>query len=145
MRNLGLVPNSFTFVGVLVAVGCLGELILCQALHGLVVKFGWESSLIVSTTMVDAYAKCGSVFGAYKIFERMSNPGVVSWNAMIAGFCRNELFQEAFEFFNRFQKSGLVPSQSTISSIIQTCIAMDSRSLSESVHCWLLNLDFFRV
>ncbi|KAL3539079.1 hypothetical protein ACH5RR_002445 [Cinchona calisaya] len=145
MRNLSLVPNSFTFVSVLVSVARLGDLVLGQAVHGLVVKLGWESNLIVSTALVDAYAKCGSIFCSYKVFERMSDPGVVSWNAMIAGFCCNELFEEAFQLFNRFRKSGLVPIESTVSSIIQISRAMDYRPLSESIHGLIIKIGLLSV
>ena len=57
----GLSPNSFTIVGVLVGTTGLQSLVLGQSIHGLVVKTGLESDMIVGTAMLDMYAKCGSM------------------------------------------------------------------------------------
>ena len=53
MRISGLAPNSFTIVGVLVGTAGLQSLVLGQSIHGLVVKTGLESDVIVGTAMLD--------------------------------------------------------------------------------------------
>lgn len=50
-------PNSFIIVGVLVAAVGLKNLELARSIHGLMVKFGLESDVVVGTVMLDAYAK----------------------------------------------------------------------------------------
>ncbi|KAK7858541.1 pentatricopeptide repeat-containing protein [Quercus suber] len=87
MRISGLAPNSFTIVGVLVCTAGLQSLVLGQSIHGLVVKTGLESDMIVGTAMLDLYAKCGSMINSYKVFEGMKNPGLISCNAVVAGLC----------------------------------------------------------
>nr|XP_023889498.1 pentatricopeptide repeat-containing protein At1g19720-like [Quercus suber] len=53
--------NSFTIVGVLVGTAGLQSLVLGQSIHGLVVKTGLESDMIVGTAMLDMYAKCATL------------------------------------------------------------------------------------
>ena len=45
----------------LVGTAGLQSLVLGQSIHGLVVKTGLESDMIVGTAMLDMYAKCGSM------------------------------------------------------------------------------------
>ena len=83
---------------------------LGQPIHGLVVKTGLESDMIVGTAMLDLYAKFGSMINSYKVFEGMKNPGLISCNAVVAGFIHNGLLEESLVVFNQFQKFGLVPN-----------------------------------
>ena len=66
MRISGLTPNSFTCAGVLISTAGLQSLVLGQSIHGPDVKTGLESDIIVGTTMLDKYAKCGSMIDSYK-------------------------------------------------------------------------------
>lgn len=140
MMLLGFLPNSFTMVGALVSTGGLLKLELAKSIHGLVVKYGLETDLIVGTAMFDAYAKCGDIFCSYKVFEGLKNPSLVSCNAIIAGFINNELFGEAILLFNRFWRFHLVPNAVTILTIIRGCGALGSRKLCESIHGLVVKL-----
>ncbi|GFS37555.1 pentatricopeptide repeat (PPR-like) superfamily protein [Actinidia rufa] len=47
---------------------------------------GVESDVMVGTSLVDMYAKCGDIFGSRKVFDNMPKRNVVTWNAMIGGY-----------------------------------------------------------
>ncbi|KAK4378270.1 hypothetical protein RND71_000132 [Anisodus tanguticus] len=138
MRNIGLVPNSFTIVGVLVGVSGLRDLILGQSVHGLIVKLGLEDNSFVGTSLLEVYAKCGNINDSCKIFENLKSQGLVPWNAMISAFVHNGLFKEAFLLFNRFRKSGLFPNSMTVMALTQSCVAMESKCLCESAHAMVV-------
>jgi hypothetical protein len=67
-----LTPNSFTCAGVLISTAGLQSLVLGQSIHGPDVKTGLESDIIVGTTMLDKYAKCGSMIDSYKVFQLLT-------------------------------------------------------------------------
>ncbi|KAH0634654.1 hypothetical protein KY290_038055 [Solanum tuberosum] len=140
MRNLGLVPNSFTIVGVLVGISGLKDLLLGQSVHGLIVKLGWEDNSFVGTSLLEAYAKCGNINDSCKIFEDIKSQGLVPWNAMISAFVHNGLFEEAFLLFNRSRESGLFPNSMTVMALTQSCVAMGSKCPCESVHAMVVKL-----
>nr|XP_023925678.1 pentatricopeptide repeat-containing protein At1g11290, chloroplastic-like [Quercus suber] len=140
MRILGLAPNSFTIVGVLVGTAGLQSFVLGQSIHGLVVKTGLESDMIVGTAVLDMYAKCGSMINSYKVFEGMKNPGLISCNAVVAGFVRNGLFEEGLVLFNQFQKFGLVPNVASVLALIRGCIGLESQRLCECIHGFIVKV-----
>ncbi|PSS29517.1 Pentatricopeptide repeat-containing protein [Actinidia chinensis var. chinensis] len=135
MRVLGLVPNSFTIVGVLVGIVGTCDLVLARTIHGFIIKIGLESDLIVGTSMLDAFAKCGNIFDSSRIFKQMICPSLVSCNAMLAGFVQNELFNETILLFNQLQKYGLMPNSVTVLTLIRGCVPLESRGLCKSIHC----------
>ncbi|PON57784.1 Pentatricopeptide repeat [Parasponia andersonii] len=135
MPKSGLIPNSFSVVSLLV-----GNLV-SQSIHGLIVKSGLESDLIVATALLDRYARCGSIVDSYKLFEGLIDPSLVSCNAIVAGFVYNELFEEAISLFNRFRKFGLIPHVATALTLIQLSVAFGWKSLCESIHGLLVKSD----
>ncbi|PSS21750.1 Pentatricopeptide repeat-containing protein [Actinidia chinensis var. chinensis] len=134
MRVSGFVPNSFTIVGALVGIAGICDLVLVRTIHGFVFKIGLESDLIVGTSMLDAYAKCGNILDSNRIFKQTNWKSLVSYNAMLAGFVHNELFNETVLLFNQLQKYCLMPNSVTVLTLIQGCVALQLGSLCESVH-----------
>ncbi|KAI6701076.1 hypothetical protein NL676_015400 [Syzygium grande] len=138
MRMSGVVPNSFTMVGVVVGVTGFSDLWL-QCVHGLIVKNGQEHNLIVGTALLDAYARCRNVNASYMVFQGLKNPGLISFNAAITGFVYNDLFKEALVLFNQLRMVGIVPGIATMVSVVQACAALGSPQL-ESVHSLIMKV-----
>jgi len=131
-------PNSFTFVALLLAPVGMRDLRLGETIHGRIVRSGLETNSFVMTSLVDFYAKCGSVVNAYRLFKEMAEPSLVTCNAMISGLVHNDLFEEALLLFKRLWASGLVPNCVTMMSVTQGCIGYDSFRLCESMHGYII-------
>ncbi|CAI0441907.1 unnamed protein product [Linum tenue] len=41
----------------------------------------------VQTSLLDMYSKCGNLVSSRKVFDEMSERGVVSWTSMITTYC----------------------------------------------------------
>ncbi|KAK6916718.1 Pentatricopeptide repeat [Dillenia turbinata] len=139
MRVLGLEPNTYTIVGVLVGVGGLGDLMLAHCVHGLIVKSGLEFESFVGTALLDAYAKCESVVDSCKLFDQMEK-SLVSSNAVLAGFAYNDCFEEVVLLFNQLRMAGLVPDGTTLITLMQGCVALQSQALCRPIHNLVLKL-----
>ncbi|CAH9100898.1 unnamed protein product [Cuscuta europaea] len=138
LRHSGLVPNSFTFVGVLVGVSGLEVIALCQVIHGLIVKTGWETNSVVVTALLNTYSRCWSIGDSYKVFKTIKPESQVPWNAMMSAFVYNQLFEEVLFLFNSFRESGFVPNAVTVMTLSQVCVAKKSQHLCESVHSFCI-------
>ncbi|CAL2275995.1 unnamed protein product [Prunus armeniaca] len=60
-----------------------------KALHAESIKSGMNCDVLVGTSLVDMYAKCGDVFESRKVFDYMPERNVVAWNAIIGGYLRS--------------------------------------------------------
>ncbi|KAL6504013.1 hypothetical protein OROGR_025936 [Orobanche gracilis] len=83
----GLESNGSTMVQVVAACRRSNRLKEGKSVHGHLIKAFPCSNLIIAAAMVDMYSKCGRVDIARAIFDRMPIKNVVSWNAMILGYC----------------------------------------------------------
>ncbi|XP_024543687.1 pentatricopeptide repeat-containing protein At1g11290, chloroplastic-like isoform X2 [Selaginella moellendorffii] len=113
-------PNSRTFVAV---IGACSALAAAQskkkarardeeeawldkgvAIHGQAVIAGCDTDLFVASSLVDVYAKCGSMELARKVFDSMPRHDTVSWNTLILGYSDNGESHSALESFARMRR-----------------------------------------
>ncbi|XP_048133801.1 pentatricopeptide repeat-containing protein At1g43980, mitochondrial isoform X2 [Rhodamnia argentea] len=116
----GLKPTEFTLSSVLGAVSLnLAE--QGSQLHSLVVKTGFESDLVLGSSLLDMYNKVGLVNSSMKIFLHMVGRDLISWNSMIMGLTRNGKVVEALGLFLKLLQVGLPPDRITLYAVLQAC------------------------
>lgn len=78
--NLGVIPL------ILKACSSLSLKNHGKSLHAESVKYGVADDVMVGTSLLGMYAKCGDIVDARKVFDDMPQRNVITWNAMIAGY-----------------------------------------------------------
>ncbi|KAF5462388.1 hypothetical protein F2P56_018398 [Juglans regia] len=121
MMKSGSRPNHFTFSTVLDACAGYSSLLVGQQIHSSILKSGIPSDVILSTSMVDMYAKCGDIDAALVVFESMPKKNLVSWNSIIGGYARHGLATRALEEFERMIKGGVRPDGVTFVNVLSAC------------------------
>ncbi|KAJ7528371.1 hypothetical protein O6H91_15G000800 [Diphasiastrum complanatum] len=121
MKQEGVQPDNVTLVLLLNACASLAALEQGKQLHSVIMKRDFQSDVVVGSTLVDMYAKCGCTEGARELFDNMSERDVVSWNAMIAGYAQNGLGKEALALFEQMQREGTKPNEVTYISVLSAC------------------------
>ncbi|XP_009631335.1 pentatricopeptide repeat-containing protein At1g11290, chloroplastic [Nicotiana tomentosiformis] len=127
-------PDSVTVVSILPACAAIGSLRMGKSIHGYVYRNGFESLVNVLTSLVDMYAKCGSVGTARLVFDKIDSKTVVSLNAMIDGYARNGYYDEALIIFRRMLDEGFKPTNVTIMSTLHACAESRNLELGQFVH-----------
>ncbi|KDP40094.1 hypothetical protein JCGZ_02092 [Jatropha curcas] len=100
MVSIGLVPNDVTMVDLISACGRTMTIGKGQQLHSITVKMGFDSYDFIQATLIHFYAACGRMNEACLQFGIGSKDNVASWNALIAGFTRNRMLDQARQLFN---------------------------------------------
>lgn len=121
LQQQGFKPCKYIFLSALKAIGKLKHLPEGRIAHTQVLQSGLESDVVVASTLIDMYAKCGSLEEACKVFDISANVNVVSWNAMIAGYVQQQEETSAFDLFIKMQKSGIHPTKFTFSCMLKAC------------------------
>ena len=99
---------------------------------------GILSNVAVTNALVDIYEKCGSIQKESELFDKMSQRGVLSWNAMIAGYTQNGFVGKALEAFKKMHLAGVNPNSTTFPSILPACAKMGALELGMEIHQSLL-------
>ncbi|KAE8686851.1 Pentatricopeptide repeat-containing protein [Hibiscus syriacus] len=123
MRVLGPKANEVTMVSVLCACAHLGALDRGRLMHRYVMDNGLPMTLVLRTSLVDMYAKCGAEKEALDVFRAVSNrkTDVLLWNAMIGGLAIHGLVNESLKLFTEMQIVGIVPDEITYLCLLSAC------------------------
>ncbi|XP_057850972.2 pentatricopeptide repeat-containing protein At2g27610 [Cryptomeria japonica] len=142
MRWVVVEPNEYTFSSALAAVTSQAALRKGEQIHALVAKIGLDSALFVGNALLTMYAKCKHVVDAYKVFEKMLERNIVSWNAMNAGYAQNGYGMEALRIFCEMQKIGLKANESSLSSALKGCASLGELECSTQFHAFAIKTGF---
>ncbi|XP_030469777.1 pentatricopeptide repeat-containing protein At2g36730-like [Syzygium oleosum] len=122
MRNCGFEPDETTMVVVLSACVELGNLSLGKWVHSQVIERGMVLNCQLGTALVDMYAKCGTVWCASFVFDRMGERNVWTWSAMILGLAQHGFANEALRLFSNMMESTSVrPNYVTFLGVLCAC------------------------
>ncbi|KAE8662581.1 hypothetical protein F3Y22_tig00113279pilonHSYRG00010 [Hibiscus syriacus] len=86
MRDNGVTPNQVTMTTMLSLCAEVGAHDMGKWVHTVVQRQGVEMDTILKTALLEMYAKCGDIDGAWKLFSEAKDRDIGMWNAMMAGF-----------------------------------------------------------
>nr|AEB39778.1 pentatricopeptide repeat protein 77 [Funaria hygrometrica] len=134
MQNDGFKPVKSTFSSILKACmssACLdeGKKVIAHILNS-----GYELDTGVGNALISAYSKSGSMTDARKVFDKMPNRDIMSWNKMIAGYAQNGLGGTALQFAYQMQEQGVVLNKFSFVSILNACSSFSALEEGKRVH-----------
>ncbi|XP_066327311.1 pentatricopeptide repeat-containing protein At3g12770-like [Miscanthus floridulus] len=135
----GLRGDASTFPSLAKSCAALRLPGLGRAIHALAFLAGAAVSrdAFVRTSLVDMYAKCGSLPDAHRLFDDTpcSSRTLVAWNCMISAYGRSSQVEEAVEVFNAMRRAEVRPSGSTLVSLLSGCAdSVSARNLGVCVY-----------
>ncbi|KAG8362717.1 hypothetical protein BUALT_BualtUnG0047600 [Buddleja alternifolia] len=92
-------PTRFTYSSVLNACAKFEDYDGRKLVHAQVLLSGTYINLPLQNAMLDMYCSCGDTHTAFKVFSRIQNPDLVSWNSMIGGYSENGDRVKAVDLF----------------------------------------------
>ncbi|CAK9861256.1 unnamed protein product, partial [Sphagnum jensenii] len=134
MQHEGVQPNSVTFVGVLNACASMIALEEGRCVHQHIIRCGWDSDVFVGSSLVDMYAKCGSMEDAWSVFNKMPSRDVVTWTAILGGCAMHGHGQKALELYEQMQKEGVQPDSVTFVGVLNACASLAALKEGRCVH-----------
>ncbi|KAK9288092.1 hypothetical protein L1049_016539 [Liquidambar formosana] len=125
MHESTVMPNSFTFATLVNACSILADLKTGKRVHAQVEIFGFQSNLVVCSSLIDMYGKCNDVNEAHRVFDLMGFRNVVSWTSMIAAYAQNAQGHVALQLFREFNCLMLDrPNHFMLASVINACASL---------------------
>ncbi|KAL4565651.1 hypothetical protein LXL04_029754 [Taraxacum kok-saghyz] len=122
MHSNTIQMDEFTFSSILSGVARLGALTWGILIHCCVVKHGFDESVVIGSSLIDMYAKCGQTNTAEFLFKSLPDKNLVTWNAMISGYAHNDKSTKVIEIFNRLKDvKDLKPDGITFLNVLSAC------------------------
>ncbi|KAL2503759.1 Pentatricopeptide repeat-containing protein [Abeliophyllum distichum] len=117
-------------------------------MHAHVVKFGFDADVLLRTTLLDAYAKCGDLDNSRNMFDEMSQRDIASWNALILGLAQGNKPHEALELFKEMREGkiyqcNMMPNEVTVLGALSACSQLGATKEGDKVcdYVRMQNLD----
>ncbi|XP_058073630.1 pentatricopeptide repeat-containing protein At3g26782, mitochondrial-like isoform X2 [Magnolia sinica] len=134
MRKENLEPNSITLVSLLSACAEMLELRLGQEIHCYCLRNGlFDLSVHVGTSLIGFYSRFDVRVSRW-VFDSMVLKNLVSWNAMISGYCNAGEASEALKLFVQMLVIGIAPCSLTMLVLVQSCADLGYLKVGKQVH-----------
>jgi pentatricopeptide repeat protein len=130
----GIVPVSYTFVGVFKACVAFGNVAEGKRIHSVVADTEHERNPFIASGLIDMYVKCDEATMAEQAFGRTSKQNLAAWNAVIAAFLRPDLAAKAFMVFQQMKLEGLQANAVTVASLLKACSLLQDVELGQKLH-----------
>ncbi|XP_039123818.1 pentatricopeptide repeat-containing protein At5g55740, chloroplastic [Dioscorea cayenensis subsp. rotundata] len=121
MLSMNIRPSAMVIAGVILACAHMVSIWYGRVIHGYIMKKGFLSSVSVAVSLIDMYAKCGSIDLAKKVFDMVSNKEMPVYNAMLSGYALHRQAREALELYQYMQHFRTKPDEITFTALLSAC------------------------
>uniref|UniRef100_A0A452ZLT8 Pentacotripeptide-repeat region of PRORP domain-containing protein n=1 Tax=Aegilops tauschii subsp. strangulata TaxID=200361 RepID=A0A452ZLT8_AEGTS len=134
MHREGVSPDQSNFASVLLAVTGLRDLGVLEGLRPLALKTGFESDVVIGTSMLNAYTRDASALDtAMKFFEGMPERNEYTWSTMIAALSHGGRIDAATAVYERDPVKS-IPCQTALLTGLARCGRItDARILFDQI------------
>ncbi|KAK9292377.1 hypothetical protein L1049_020344 [Liquidambar formosana] len=140
MEDQGIKPDEVTMVAVLSACARLGALEFGKRIHHQYIENGsFDQNIILTTAIINMYAKCGSIDAALKIFHGIQENRKTSFlfNSIISGLAQHGLGETAIRFFREMVSAGVKLDEGSFVAVLCACshsgLVEEGKKLFESM------------
>ncbi|KAA8544572.1 hypothetical protein F0562_022569 [Nyssa sinensis] len=137
-----LQPDRYTYPSVLKACSGLSRVDYGKIIHTHVIKSGFLSDVVITSSIVGMYAKCGVFDLAMQLFDEMPERDAASWNSLISCYYHSGQCAKALELFEKMKSFGFEPDSVTLTTVISSCARLLDLERGEEIHKELVRKRF---
>ncbi|KAK7307343.1 hypothetical protein VNO77_40310 [Canavalia gladiata] len=123
-----------TLVSALSACTHLGSPNLGKCIHGILMRNISELNVVVETSLIDMYVKCGCIEKGLCVFQNMAEKNRYSYTVMISGLAIHGRGREALRVFSEMLEEGLAPDDVVYVGVLSAC--SHAGLVDEGLHCF---------
>ncbi|KAG0500152.1 hypothetical protein HPP92_000224 [Vanilla planifolia] len=87
-------------------------------IHAYAIRKGLESSTSIGNALMAMYSKMRNIESIHKVFQRILEKDIISWNTMVASYAAANKFDEAFELFRHMLTREFELDEYSFSSVL---------------------------
>lgn len=141
----GVVPSIFTVTGVLSIFSVIEDFDNGRAVHGLIIKLGYDSGVAVSNALIDMYGKCKCIVDALNIFEAMDEKDIFSWNSILTVHEHCGYHFGTLRLFDRMLGEMVKPDLVTITTVLPACSYLAALAHGREIHGYMIANGFAKA
>ncbi|PAN11798.1 hypothetical protein PAHAL_2G217600 [Panicum hallii] len=111
-------------------------------LQALLVKAGYDSSVLIGSSLISFYSRCGQLENAHRVFQGTTAKNTVSWTALISGYAQDNQVEPCLHLFALMRQSVCKPNDITFATIFRVCTNHAFLALGKSVQGLQMKMGF---
>lgn len=92
-----------------------------KQLHQHIILCGLDHHPFMLTKLVQMYADCGDLGSAQALFDKLSQPNVFAWTAILGFYSRNGLSDECVKTYCEMKLKGVLPDSYVFPKVFKAC------------------------
>ncbi|XP_050204704.1 pentatricopeptide repeat-containing protein At1g06143 [Mercurialis annua] len=121
MTKAGFCPDEVTMATVFSTCAHLGALGLGMEIHLYAMQNGFDLDVYIGSSLIDMYAKCGSLDRSLLVFFKLREKNLFCWNSVIEGLAAHGYAKEALTMFDKMEMEKNKPNGVTFISVLNAC------------------------
>eukprot|EP01018_Ginkgo_biloba_P030279 Gb_21442 [translate_table: standard] len=142
MYHRSIPLDSYSYSSILQACADMRALSEGKQVHSHIHTSGLEQNIFLETKLVSMYAICGSLDDARLVFDKIPRRNVFLWNAMISGYAKNDLCEQAINLYSQMQRSGIRPDNFTFPCALKVCANLLYLKQGKEIHNHVITSGF---
>lgn len=143
MYYANVVPNQVTMVNALATCASCGAIDTGVWIHEFIKRNSWELDVILGTSLINMYAKCGRIQDSLTVFLSMKEKNVFTWNSFIKGLAMAKNVEKALWWFSRMkQEKGIDPDEVTLIVVLSACAHSGLVQKGKQIFYSLMNKEY---
>ncbi|KAL0377717.1 UNVERIFIED_CONTAM: Pentatricopeptide repeat-containing protein, mitochondrial [Sesamum radiatum] len=138
MQKDGFVPDAISIVSLLSSCSEISATLLGKSAHAFCIRKGIDLNLNASNALLAFYCDSKELVYSFRIFDRMVDKNVVSWNTMISGCVDNGESERAMLLFHQMRQGGVNFDLVTLITILPSCHECQNPLLGLAIHSYAL-------
>ncbi|XP_073152418.1 pentatricopeptide repeat-containing protein At3g50420 isoform X2 [Henckelia pumila] len=140
-----VVPSQFTYSLVLKACATIGDHVMGKLVHAQVLVSEIDIDLPLQNVLLHMYCSCGDINALFKVFWRIENPDLVSWNSVIGGFSEGGDGDTTMVMFVKLRRlSRVKPDEYTFATVISGTGVYPAARCGKPLHAQIEKAGFAR-
>ncbi|KAG6413634.1 hypothetical protein SASPL_126348 [Salvia splendens] len=113
-----------------------------QTAQSHMIKTSYALRVYFGGRLIVLYLKCGCLDDAQKVFDEMPQRNVVSWTAVISGYTKSGVFNEALHLVLEMLRSGTNPNEYTFATVVILCTSASQFECGRQIHSLIVKSPF---
>ncbi|KAK7309867.1 hypothetical protein RJT34_06952 [Clitoria ternatea] len=121
LQETNIQSDSVALISVLSAAASLSSLKKGKEIHGFLIRKGFYLEGPIASSLVDMYARCGTVENSRKIFNFVKQRDLILWTSMINANGMHGYGNEAIDLFKKMTDDNVIPDHITFLALLYAC------------------------
>ncbi|KAJ7977334.1 Pentatricopeptide repeat-containing protein [Quillaja saponaria] len=121
LKETNIEPDSIAMASLLSAAASLSALNKGKEIHGFLIRMGFLLEGSTASSLVDLYARCGTLENSSRIFTCTKKKDLVLWTRMINAYGMHGRGKVAIDLFYKMRVENVVPDRITFLALLYAC------------------------